>query len=83
MEVPSSLHSSRHKVIAATLKQQRIAKGMTQAQLARALGRHQPFIATIEMNQRRVDLVELIEIAAVLDLDIEALVKRVAETEPD
>jgi len=65
------------------LKEHRLAKGMSQAQLAKALNRHQPFIATIEMNQRRVDLVELLDIAALLDLDITALVKRLKETAPD
>lgn len=65
------------------LKEHRLAKGMSQAELAKALGRHQPFIATIEMNQRRVDLVELVELAAILDLDIAALVKRLEQTSPD
>lgn len=57
--------------------------GMSQAELAKALGRHQPFIATIEMNQRRIDLVELLELAAILDLDIAALVERLKQTSPD
>jgi transcriptional regulator with XRE-family HTH domain len=56
---------------------------MTQAQLAAALERHQPFVVAIERNQRRVDLVELMDIAVVLDLDVPALVKRLAETAPD
>ena len=78
--MPSSLHSSRHKVVSAVLKEHRLAKGMTQAQLAKAIGRHQPFITSIEQNQRRVDIVELVEIADILDIDIAALVKRLRET---
>lgn len=35
------------------------------------------------MNQRRIDLVELVEMAAILDLDIAALVKRIEQTSPD
>ena len=81
--MPSSLHSPRHKVISAALKEARLAKGMTQAQLAQALERHQPFVVAVEKNQRRVDLVELMDIAAILDVDIPALVKRLAETSPD
>jgi transcriptional regulator with XRE-family HTH domain len=65
------------------LKEHRLAKGISQAELAKALGRHQPFIATIEMNQRRIDLVELVELAAILDLDIAALVERLKQTSPD
>lgn len=56
---------------------------MTQAQLAQALERHQPFVVAVEKNQRRIDLVELMDMAAILDLDIAALVKRLAETAPD
>jgi transcriptional regulator with XRE-family HTH domain len=71
-----SLHSERQILIAATLADQRRAKGLTQSQLAKALGRHQPFIANIESGQRRVDLVELLQIAKLIDLDVHALLKR-------
>ena len=47
--------------------------GMTQAEVARALGRHQPFLANIESGQRRVDLVELIEISKIIELDVAKL----------
>lgn len=80
--VPSSLHSPRHRVISAALKERRLAIGMTQAQLAKALNRHQPFIVAIENNQRRVDLVELLAIASVVGLDVHALLDRVADTDP-
>jgi DNA-binding XRE family transcriptional regulator len=51
------------------------AVGMTQAEVAKALGRHQPFIANIESRQRRLDLIELIDLAAIIDIDIEALIR--------
>jgi len=73
--MPKSLHSPRHQAIATALAEQRRAAGMTQAQLARALGRHQPFIANIESGERRVDLSELMDIADIIDLDVEALVR--------
>lgn len=47
---------------------------MSQTQVARALGRHQPFIANIESGERRVDLVELLDLAEVIDLDLDALI---------
>lgn len=71
-----SVHSERQKLIAVTLAEQRRAKGMSQAELARVFGRHQPFIANIESGERRVDLVELLTIADVIDLDIHALIER-------
>lgn len=50
---------------------------MTQAQLAKVFGRHQPFIANIESGERRIDMVELIELAEIIDLDVHSLIDRV------
>ncbi|MCR4520279.1 helix-turn-helix domain-containing protein [Bosea sp. 47.2.35] len=71
-----SVHSERQKLIATTLAEQRRAKGISQAELAKAFGRHQPFIANIESGERRVDLVELLTIADAIELDIHALIER-------
>ena len=51
--------------------------GMTQAQVARAMGntRHQPFIANIEAGERRIDLVELLRLADIIGLDVEAVIR--------
>ncbi len=42
---------------------------MTQAQFAEQLGEYQSFVARLESGQRRVDVVELIEIAEILRFD--------------
>ncbi|RUV23648.1 helix-turn-helix transcriptional regulator [Mesorhizobium sp. M7A.F.Ca.MR.245.00.0.0] len=73
--MPKSVHSERHRMIAAALASQRRAKGLSQAEVAKVLGRHQPFIANIESGERRVDLVELMDIAKIIDLDVVALVR--------
>lgn len=73
--MPKSVHSERHKLVASAIAGQRGSKGLSQAQVARALGRHQPFIANIESGGRRVDLVELLDIAAIIGLDVQALVE--------
>jgi transcriptional regulator with XRE-family HTH domain len=49
---------------------------MTQADLAKRLGRHQPFVANIESGERRVDLVELLDIADIIGLDVPKLIAR-------
>ncbi|WP_202325443.1 helix-turn-helix domain-containing protein [Mesorhizobium sp. 113-3-9] len=77
--MPKSLHSKRHLMIAAALAEQRRLKGMSQAQVAKAFGRYQPFIANIESGERRIDLVELLDIAAIIDLDVEALLRRLRQ----
>lgn len=42
---------------------------MTQAQLAERLGEYQSFVARLESGQRRVDVVELIELGRILGFD--------------
>ena len=68
------LQSDKRKQLANLVAEQRKAKGMTQAELARALGRHQPFIANIESGERRLDIVELIEICDVLGADLNEII---------
>lgn len=70
-----SVHSKRHMMIATALADARRAKGLTQAQVATALGRRQPFIANIESGERRVDLVELIDISQVIEIDPHQLIE--------
>ncbi len=55
----------------------RRAQGMTQADVAQALGRPQSFVAKYERGERRLDLVEFLEVAAVLRLDADAVVAEV------
>lgn len=49
--------------------------GMTQTELAEKLGEYQSFVARLESGQRRVDVVELIELAEVLGFDAPKAVK--------
>lgn len=70
-----TIHSERHRRLAELLIEKRKAAGMTQAEVARALGRHQPFIANIENGDRRVDLVELLAIGDIVGFDVHAIVE--------
>ena len=55
----------------------RLARGLTQAQLAVSLGRPQSFVAKYEVGERFVDAVEFIAIASVLDVDVETIAERI------
>ena len=69
-----TLGSPRHKALIALLVQKREAVGMTQTDLAEALGEYQSFVARLESGQRRVDVIEFLELAQVLRFDpVEAL----------
>ena len=63
----------------AAIAEQRRAKGLSQAQVAKVMGRHQPFIANIESGERRVDLLELMTIASIIDLDVHSLIDRLQQ----
>jgi transcriptional regulator with XRE-family HTH domain len=57
--------------------EKRKAAGLTQADLARRVGRYQSYIADVERGQRRVDVVEFLDLAEVLKLDPAKAVKAV------
>lgn len=64
-----TLGTERHKALIALLVEKREAAGLTQAELAAKLGEYQSFVARLESGQRRVDVVEFIELAEILDFD--------------
>lgn len=72
--MPKTIHSQRHRRLAELLTEKRKAAGLTQAAVAQAMGRHQPFIANIENGDRRVDLVELIDLAEIIGFDVHVIV---------
>lgn len=64
-----TLQSARHKALIDLLVAKREAAGLTQAELAMRLGEYQSFVARIETGQRRIDVVELIELGSALKFD--------------
>lgn len=67
--MPKSQFSTAYKTLLATLIAARKSAGMTQADLAKALGKPQPFISKLERGVRRVDLIEFCAISAALGID--------------
>lgn len=58
------------------LIKERKAVGMNQTELARALGQYQSFIARIESGERRVDVIEFLDIAAAIGIDPKAAISK-------
>lgn len=72
--MPNTLRSTRQVRLIGLLVEQRERAGLTQAQLAARLGRYQSVVSSMESGGRRVDVVELLEIAEVIGLDVHALI---------
>ncbi len=54
----------RQRMVAA-----RKSKGLTQAQLAAQLGRQQSYVSKYERGERRLDVIEFLEVAQALAID--------------
>lgn len=64
-----TLQSERHRALIDLLIARREAAGLTQAELANLLGEYQSFVARLESGQRRVDVVEFLQISDILKID--------------
>lgn len=69
-----SVFSSAYRRLREWLVEARHASGISQAQLAILLGRPQSFISKYERGERRLDFVEVLEIATALQVDARDLV---------
>ncbi|MCA8975628.1 MAG: helix-turn-helix transcriptional regulator [Planctomycetes bacterium] len=61
----TALHTKRYRAFLARLRRAREEAGLSQQQVADALGREQTWVSKCEIGERRVDFVELEELAAV------------------
>ncbi|WP_307951174.1 helix-turn-helix domain-containing protein [Sinorhizobium medicae] len=68
----------------ALLIDKRKAAGLTQDDLAKAMGEHQSFVARLESGQRRIDVIEYVTLAQVIGFDpTEALKQLISEVEQE
>ena len=64
-----TLGTECHKALVNLIVAKREAAGLTQAQLADKLGEYQSFVARLESGQRRIDVIEFLNLANVLGFD--------------
>lgn len=78
--MPKTLRSPRQVRLIDLLVEQRKQAGLSQAQLAERLGRYQSVVSSMESGGRRVDVVELLDIAEVIGLDVHRLIDALLAT---
>ncbi len=78
--VPRSPHNHAYKLFRAMLTELRRDKGVTQEVLADLLGVPQSYVSKYELGERRLDLVETLEICRALNTDPVAFVRHLMKT---
>jgi transcriptional regulator with XRE-family HTH domain len=73
-----TLQSPLHEALRAFIVEKRKKAGLTQAEVAEKLGRYQSFVANIESGQRRIDVVELLDLASAIGFDPRDAIKRLS-----
>jgi len=68
----SSVHTKQYREFLQKLRQARLAAGLTQAQVAKALKKPQSFVSKCESGERRVDFAELQAFACLYNLPLES-----------
>jgi transcriptional regulator with XRE-family HTH domain len=72
-----SVHSPRYAELRRVIVAARKKAGLTQLEVAERLGKPQSYVSKVESGERRIDVVELIEIAEAVGFDAAAAVRRV------
>ncbi len=73
-----STHTRQYRVFLDWLIEARKDSGLTQQQVADKLGRPQSFVAKYENGERRLDVVEFLEIANLLDADPHGIIDAIS-----
>ena len=74
-----TLRSRGHRTLIQVLVAARQSAGLSQRDLAALLKRPHSFVGRIEAGERRIDVVEFIEIARVMDVDPRQLFAKVLD----
>lgn len=81
--MPKSVFTDANKIFLKTLRVARDEAGLSQTELAKRLGKEQPFVSLIERGVRRLDLIEFTALAKAMGYDPVTLYARVVAALPD
>jgi transcriptional regulator with XRE-family HTH domain len=72
------IQDARYRQLIEALAAARRVAGISQVELAKALGKRQQFVSKYESGERRLDAMELFDIAGALGLDVLELLETAA-----
>lgn len=75
--MPRDLRTPRYTHLRELLIEARKAAGLSQAVVAAKLGRPQSYVADIERNERRLDVIEFLALAEALGCDPVAIIAKI------
>lgn len=78
IQLQKSLRTARQRLLQTLLIDARKASGLTQWDVAAALGKPQSFVAKYENGERRIDVVEFVDIAAALNISTTEILSKIA-----
>jgi ribosome-binding protein aMBF1 (putative translation factor) len=75
--VKSGREAEDRERIASLLRELRVARGLRQIDVAKALGEPQSYVSRYESGEQRLDLVELRKVCSVLNLSLLAFIRKI------
>lgn len=75
MRMDKTIFTAHHKYLVTQLKEARKKAGLKQSDVAGKLGKTQSYISKMESGQRRVDIVQLKELAGIYRKKLDYFVK--------
>jgi transcriptional regulator with XRE-family HTH domain len=71
------LHSDTYQYLLTLLKEARASAGITQTELSKLLGKPQSFVSKYERGERRLDVIEFLQVTNRLGADPHAVLRKV------
>ena len=76
------LHSDTYQYLLTLLREARASAQLTQTELSQQLGKPQSFVSKYERGERRLDVIEFLEVAHRLGADPYVMLKKVEKQLP-
>lgn len=73
----NSLHLKKYQTMVEELSSIRKSQGITQEALAKCLKKHQSYISKYENAERRLDLIEIMDICECMNYDLFDFIKKI------